>query len=338
MQGINMRIFAYISILVVVVASAIGIYFYSPNQQIIKGNIFGTYYTIKIRTAKPDKNISAEIASVLDKVNRSMSVFDETSEISQINRSNKGIDIPLSQDMAEVMAAAAKVNRQSQGWFDPTLGKLIDLWGFGAGDMKNPSSQEITQALKTSGFDKLVFSKDFKQLRKKDSATYINLSAIAKGYGVDKVAELLSSKGYHDYMIEIGGEIKVGGSRSDQGDSWNIGINRPQSGAYDNVMVVSISNLAVATSGNYRNFYKQDGNILAHTISYKTGRPIQTDALSVSVFHDSCMYADAYATAIMAMGVEEGLAFANKYDLKVIIFDNNLKPNLSSAAKAIFEE
>ena len=175
-------------------------------------------------------------------------------------------------------------------------------------------------------------------MHKTESSTNINLSDIAKGYGVDKVALLLEEQGIYDYIIEIGGEIKVSGYRSKKGEAWNIGINSPKAGSHDNMMVISVSNLAVATSGNYRNFYKKDGKVFAHTISFQTGRPVLNDALSVSVFHDSCMYADAYATAIMAMGVEKGLKFADKYNLKVIIIDNEFVPQLSQSAKLIFEE
>ena len=333
-----MRLFHYISILICLLLLGFIWYYNVSGYQVIKGKIFGTYYTIKIRTDRPNKELDTLVKTELDKIDNEMSVFNTDSEISHINRAPKDIKIKLSPDMQQVMAAANTVYNQSNGQFDPTLGKLINLWGFGVDDKKLPTDSEISEALSAAGFNKLIFSDNFDSLQKTDNATYINLSAIAKGYGVDKIALLLEQKGFYDYMIEIGGEIKVSGYRSKDGEAWNIGINRPQAGSHDNVMVVSISNLAVATSGNYRNFYKKDGQIFAHTISSKTGHPILNDALSVSVFHDSCMYADAYATAIMAMGVEQGLKFADKYNLKVIIFDNKFIPHLSKSATSIFEE
>lgn len=333
-----MRRLHYISILTCIILLGVFLYFNLSAYQTIKGTIFGTYYTIKIRTNRPNPDLKTLIEAELGRINREMSVFEPESELSQINRASKNEEIILSSDMSEVMSAASEVFTQSEGWFDPTLGKLVDLWGFGAGPNQTPSDQEIADAQKVSGFNKLIFDSRFSSLRKTNSATYINLSAIAKGYGVDKVAALLEACGYHDYLIEIGGEIRAGGSRSDKGEAWNIGINRPQSGSHDNVMVISASNISIATSGNYRNFYQQDGKTFAHTISYQTGRPVLNDALSVSVFHDSCMYADAYATAIMAMGVDKGLAFADKYKLKVIIIDNQFASKLSHEAKRMFEE
>lgn len=333
-----MRIFHYISISICVLLLILVWYNNISDYQIIKGKIFGTYYTIKIRIEKPIKELDRQIKAELEKINKEMSVFETSSEISQINNTAQGIEIKLSSDMKQVLLAANQVYNQSEGYFDPSLGKLIDLWGFGAGKKTSPSDKEISEALQSSGFNKLIFSKDFDSLHKTESSTYINLSAIAKGYGVDKVALLLEEQGIYDYIIEIGGEIKVSGYRSKKGEAWNIGINSPKAGSHDNMMVISVSNLAVATSGNYRNFYKKDGKVFAHTISFQTGRPVLNDALSVSVFHDSCMYADAYATAIMAMGVEKGLKFADKYNLKVIIIDNEFVPQLSQSAKLIFEE
>ena len=338
MQGINMRRIHYISILTCVIVLGVFVYFNAAPYKTIKGTIFGTYYTVKIKTDRPVADLRALIETELKRIDQEMSVFITDSEISRINQAPKDIDIKLSPDMAEVLKAAYIVNHQSQGWFDPTLGKLIDLWGFGAGDGRIPSDEEISQAKEYTGFDKLVFSDDFTSVRKQNSATYLNLSAIAKGYGVDKVATLLEQHGFRDYLVEIGGEIKASGFRLNKKETWNIGINRPKAGAHDNIMIVSLSNLAVATSGNYRNFYKENGKIYGHTISYQTGRPILNDAISVSVFHNSCMYADAYATAIMAMGVDKGLEFADRYNLKVIIINNEFTPVLSQSARLIFEE
>ena len=237
--------------------------------------------------------------------------------------------------MREVIKATDKVYWQSQGYFDPTLGQLIDLWGFGSAKSVNPSADEVKQALRSAGFNKLKFSKDFQYITKTNSQTKLNLSAIAKGWATDEIAKLLDSEGYNNYIVEIGGEIKTKGYR-EQEEPWSIGINRPLSGATDNIMVVSLSNMAVATSGNYRNFYSADGKVLGHTISYKTGEPVETDVASVSVFHPSCMMADAYATAIVAMGVAKGLEFANHQKLKVIIFDNEFNQHLSQSAQKMF--
>lgn len=334
-----MRLFRYISIILCILFIGFYIYRSSPHYQIIKGEIFGTYYNIKIRTDRKDKSLRQKIKQELDMVDARMSVFNTDSEISKINQAKAGRHIPLSPELKSVLKAADEVYKKSAGAFDPTLGLLVNMWGFGsAAPEREPSDNEIRRALKTTGFNKLRFGHAYKSISKKHAGTCINLSAIAKGYGVDRIAALLDGEGYTDYVIEIGGEIKTRGERSPESGAWTVGIRKPSKNSSENAFVLSLSNLAVATSGNYRNFYQKDGRIVAHTLSAKTGKPVETDVLSASVFHDSCMYADAYATAIMAMGVEKGLAFADKHKLKVILFDNNFTPRFSKEAAEIFAE
>lgn len=334
-----MRFFQYISIFACI--GLIGFYVYqnSPHYHIIKGDIFGTNYNIKIKTKIKNKELKDLIKQKLEAINSTMSVFKEDSEISKINQNRTNSKITLSDDMSVVLKAADKVYRQSSGWFDPTLEPLIELWGFGKNkELKNPNDKKVSQTLKNVGFNKLKFSSNYKRLNKTNKNVKLNLSAIAKGYAVDQIAKLLENQGYNDYLVEIGGEIRTKGARSDTEDAWSIGINRPIADNHDNIVVLSLSNMAVATSGNYRNFYEKDGKTYAHTISYKTGKPIINDTLSVSVFHDSCMYADAYATAILAMGSKKGLDFANKHKLKVVIFDENFNLLTSNEAKHIFKD
>ncbi len=333
-----MRVFKYISILFCLLVIGFYIYQNAPHYQIIKGKIFGSYYNIKIRTNSKNKELSEQINAELERINNIFSPFKADSEISAINQTAEKKDIILSKDMQLVLQASQTVYHQSGGWFDPTLGSIINLWGFGPAQNKQPTETEITKAMRSVGFNKLKFTPNSAILRKSNTQTSLNLSAIAKGYAVDKIAELLDKQGYQHYLIEIGGEIKTKGYRAEPLEAWNIGINSPVAGSHENVMILSLSNMAVATSGDYRNFYTKDGQIFAHTISSRTGKPALSDALSVSVFHDSCMYADAYATAIMAMGVEKGLAFADKNKLKAIIYDNMFKPRLSKEAHLIFTE
>ena len=332
-----MRIFHYISILLFILVVGIFIYQYSPHYQIIKGDIFGTYYSIKIKTDIKNNEIKNKVKEKLKEINNTMSVFDTESEISKINQAPAGQQIELSFSMREVIKAADKVYRQTNGYFDPSLGRLIDLWGFGSSSKVTPTAEEIKQALKSSGFNKLKFVNDFQYITKTNAQTMINLSAIAKGWAVDEIARLLDGEGYKNYIVEIGGEVKTQGYR-EHDEPWSIGINKPAANSSDNILVMSLSNMAVATSGNYRNFYSSDGKIIGHTISFETGEPAETDVASVSVFHDSCMMADAYATAIVAMGVEKGLDFANRQKLKVIIFDREFNQHLSKSARKIFSE
>ncbi|MBQ9235484.1 MAG: FAD:protein FMN transferase [Alphaproteobacteria bacterium] len=331
-----MRFFQYISILLIVVLVGIFIYSYSPHYKIIKGEIFGTYYNIKIRTDNKNSNLKAEIEQKLQEINNSQSVFETQSEISELNRAKAGKKIALSPIMRHVLKAADLVYYQTNGAFDPSLGRLIELWGFGASEPLAPSTKQIKTALQSSGFNKLKFSQDYQYVAKTNSSLLLNLSAIAKGYGVDAVAQLLDEEGYHDYIVEIGGEIKTKGYRTSSGEPWTIGINKPSPASGENILVLSLSNMAVATSGNYRNFYNLNGKTYGHTISSQTGYPVETDVLSASVFHDSCMMADAYATAIVAMGVEKGLKFAERHKLKVIIYDLNYQQHISAAAADMF--
>lgn len=332
-----MRIFHYISILLFILGIGVFIYQYSPHYQIIKGDTFGTYYNIKIKTDNKNNEIKGKIKDKLKEIDNIMSVFNAESEISKINQTPAKQRIELSPSLREVIKASDKVYWQTNGYFDPSLGRLIDLWGFGPSSKVTPTAEEIKQALKSSGFNKLKFANDFQYITKTNSQTVINLSAIAKGWAVDEIARLLDDEGYKDYIVEIGGEIKTKGYR-EHDEPWSIGINKPMANSSDNIMVMSLSNMAVATSGNYRNFYSSDGKIIGHTISFVTGEPVETDVASVSVFHDSCMMADAYATAIVAMGVEKGLEFANRQKLKVVIFDHEFNQHLSKSARKIFSE
>lgn len=334
-----MRLFRYISIILCILLIGFYIYKNSPHYQIIKGEIFGTVYNIKIQTDDKDEALPQKIKDRLGEIDMAMSVFKKESEISKINGAKAYKAVELSGEMSKVLKAAAEVYKKSDGNFDPTLGPLIDLWGFGPhGIAQEPSVREIKKALKTVGYNKLKFARGFKTVSKSDPNTSLNLSAIAKGYGVDEIALLLDEAGYGNYVVEIGGEIKAKGYRSPEGEAWNVGLKKPSGDLSENALILSLSNIAVATSGNYRNFYEKDGQVIAHTISSKTGYPVETDILSASVFHDSCMYADAYATAILAMGLEKGLAFADKYGLKVIVFDKDLKKHMSKSARKLFME
>lgn len=333
-----MRILKYISIFSLVLVLFVFVYNNSPRYQIIKGEIFGTFYSIKIRTDKHDKSLKSDIKQKLNEINSQMSVFNENSEINKINNAPTNKYIQISSDMSNVLKASHGVWLKSGGFFDPTLGKIIDIWGFGTAENTNSESINLKKVMQGVGMNKLKFSSNFQKVKKTNSQTKLNLSAIAKGYAVDEISALLDMKGYNNYVVEIGGEIKTKGVRAEPDIAWNIGINKPQSENGDNSLVLSLSNIAVATSGNYRNFYKKNGRTYAHTISHQTGQPVESDILSVSVFHNSCMYADAYATAILAMGLTKGIKFADKNKLKVIIFDNKMNKLYSDEAKKSFSE
>lgn len=338
-----MRLFKYFSIsLILIILVVYARSNYGPYQT-MSGKIFGTYYSIKIKTDNINNGLHHKVKQTLKAVNHQMSVFDALSEVSRINKSPAGQEIQLSLEMSFLLQAAFKVHQQSKGAFDPTVGKLVNLWGFGTDKLtKIPNQTQIDEALRHTGFTKLKFANNFKSLKKTDKDVYLDLSSIAKGYGVDKVAELLENEGYHDYIVEIGGEVRASGVKNDKKDGWSLGVAKPDEQGSDNALVVDISDYAVATSGDYRNFFYQDGRRYAHTISPQDGKPVEHNLASATVFHNSCMLADAYATAIMSLGEVSGLAMANRLNLPVILFvrnsDNSTTMLNSNAANALLEK
>lgn len=323
-----MRLFKYFSIFAALVFAGYFFLFQDNPYQEINGRAFGTYYNIKIRTDYKNRSLLSKVKTVLDNVNSRMSVFEPGSEINDINEAPAGQLIELSDEMSYLLENTNSVYRLTNGNFDPSVGQLVDLWGFGAGKHKDiPTDQEIKDTLKNVGFNKLIFSADYQTVRKNNSHFNINLSAIAKGYAVDKVAEMLKKEGYKDFVVEIGGEVLASGEKSDQNAGWNIGIARPgkDTAADENAVVIRLHNLAVATSGDYRNYYYKDNKRYSHTISPQTGYPVEHNLASVTVFDKSCMRADAIATGLMVMGEKKAMSFANQQRIPVIMFVHDEK-------------
>lgn len=341
-----MRILKVFSIFLVVAVA--GIYFLrrpsDENRQIYDGKIFGTYYKIIINSQTKNSQLENDIKQVLQQVNSQMSVFEPHSEISRINQASAQTKIKLSEPMRLVMKTADKIYHESNQAFDPTVGRLVEVWGFGtANNPPPPSPQKINEILEYTGFDKLSFSSDFQMLQKIDSRTFLNLSAIAKGYAVDRIADLLELHDYHNYLVDIGGEMRLSGNGHSQGEGWTIGIAAPKEGSTDNSMIIDVSDTAVATSGDYRNFSYYNGERISHTISPSTGYPAIDRLASATVFHPECMQADAYATAIMALGEKDGMKLANNLGLKAVLIihkenNENFEVRYSQAAAALQEQ
>ena len=223
-----MRIFQLVSILIVIIVGSLYAFHKKTDIQTIEGQIFNTYYKIKLRSPKKLKNLPTQIEEALEEVNLQMSVFVADSEISKINQANADKPITLSKPLSYVLQTSAKINNESGGAFDPTISPLIDLWGFGRGHkFQNPTDEQINEVLEYSNFNKLTFSSDYSSLIKKDSRTGINLSAIAKGYAVDKIASTLEEYQINNYIVEIGGEVRVSGNKDNKGNLWTIGLGVP---------------------------------------------------------------------------------------------------------------
>ena len=274
----------------------------STPYQYNEGQIFGTFYHI---TYQNNENLQKEIEAELKKVDNSLSTFNKQSIISKINRNEP---TQLDELFIDVFDKAKTISKETDGAFDITVAPLVNLWGFGFGVKENqkPSKQKIDSLMQFVGYNKI--SLIGKQIKKANQHIMIDCSAIAKGYGSDVVAQLLRKYDIKNFMIEIGGEIVVSGM-NEKHQLWKIGVNKPieDSTNMDTEIqtVLGITNKAMATSGNYRNFYYKGGKKFAHTIDPKTGYPVQHSLLSATVLANDCATADAYATAFMVMGIEK---------------------------------
>ena len=284
-----------------------------PEVLTISGTKLGTSYHITVIADQlPPDDLEQQIEQLLAKVDNSMSTYKKDSEISQFNRLPVGQTMAISQEFAEVVKISRQIWQLSNGAFDPTIGPLVDLWGFGPDERHEsiPSSKTIELTKAQIGFDSVVLD-EYKLSKTK--AVSIDLSAVAKGYAVDRVADLLEMLALPDYLVEIGGEIRVSGFNAD-GVAWRIAMEQPQLFAEVD-RVINITDIAVATSGDYRNYFEKDGVRYSHTIDPVTGRPIVHNLASVTVLTQSCAEADAWATAFSVLGVEQSLKLAEQLDI-----------------------
>lgn len=270
------------------------------NYQHDEGFIFGTIYHI---TYHSDTNLKKEIEAELKKVDQSLSPFNKTSIISKVNRNENPVIDPM---FKEVFLLAENISNETHGAFDITVAPLVNEWGFGFKKGVEPTRQVIDSLKYIVGYQKVKLTpKNYVQ--KQDPRIMLDCSAIAKGYGCDVVARLLRKNGINDYMIEIGGEIVTRGFNQKQ-EPWRIGVNKPTDDSLNTSQelqtVLNVTDIAMATSGNYRNFYYKNGKKYAHTIDPKTGYPVQHTLLSATVLAKDCATADAYATSFMVLGLE----------------------------------
>jgi thiamine biosynthesis lipoprotein len=289
------------------------------REHLIAGRTMGTTYHVTVVTGPfgAVAGLKEKIDRRLDEVNRSMSPYLADSEISRFNRlAEAGREFPVSEDFHTVMRVAAQIHALSQGAWDGTLNPLVDLWGFGRAGRggRIPDPERIREALAAVGFEKLEIRGN-RTLVKRDPRVTLDLSSIAKGFGVDAVAALLRQAGFVDFLVEIGGEVAAEGRRPDR-RRWRIGINLPRPDAPADAVfrVAAVSGRALATSGDYRSFFVQDGVRYAHILDPRTGRPAANRVASVSILADTCTLADGLATAVMVMGPEAGLALIERLE------------------------
>ena len=265
------------------------------------GSVFGTVYNI---TYQSDKDYTEEISQTLQDVDNSLSPFNKNSIITKINNNQ---DTLLNEHFISVYTLAMKVSEDTDGAFDITVAPLTNVWGFGFKNNTQPTKEQVDSLLQFVGYKKV--SLEGKTVVKQNPGIMLDCSAIAKGYGVDAVANMLTAKGVENFLVEIGGEIVTKGV-SPRGTDWRIGIVKPVDDPLNQSkemqQMLDVHDVAMATSGNYRNFYiADDGKRYAHTIDPRTGYPIQHNILSATVFGPTCAVADAYATAFMVGGFEK---------------------------------
>lgn len=304
----------------------------------LHGNTMGTTYNVKyvIDERGQVEGLQDEIDARLVEINKLMSTYDPTSELSRFNQNRYTTPVALSAETTKVVNEALRLGELSHGVLDVTVGPLVNLWGFGPNKRpeKVPSEEQVAEVRAYVGLDKINMTPD--GLRKLHPMVYVDLSTIAKGYGVDQVAEIMEKNNLHDYLVEIGGEMRVKGERGN-GEEWLIAIEKPVSTERSVQKIVSVGTNAIATSGDYRNYYEMNGKRYSHLIDPRTGSPITHNLVSVTVVHPSSMTADGLATAFNVMGWDEAKALAEKEDLAVFLIKRT-KDGFEEYASPQFDE
>jgi len=282
----------------------------------LSGATMGTTYQIKISqwpAGLERQKVERDIADILDRINQQMSTYRPGSELSQFNVCDTGRPYNVSEDTLNVVDTALAISRLTDGAFDPSICPLVDLWGFGSGESKHniPAQNLIDKTLAEIGYQKLLTQPRPAALSKQQQGLRIDLSGIAKGFGVDKVAEYLEHINIEYYLVEIGGELR-GRGYSRRGEEWRVGIEKPD-GATNNIQrLVHLNGGGLATSGDYRIFFQLGESKYSHILDPRNGHPVGHGLASVTVVADSCMQADGLSTALMVLGAEQGLELCER--------------------------
>jgi len=289
-----------------------------PGITQMAGEGIGTYYLITI--AEKHTICQAQIDSVITALSNTASIFNSNSLVSRINRNETDTLNPI---LKHLLKVSLQVSEETGGAFDFTVGALVNLWGFGKDPQSEVLPEDVERALQTVGYKKIRVEGN--QIMKENPETQLNFNAIAKGYCVDLVAGFLTSKGVENFIVDIGGELCVRGKRTPH-TKWRVGIQKPTENREGEIAaeeVMELQNIAVATSGNYRNYIEKDGKRLGHTINPHTGYPETNNLLSATVLASTCAFADAYATAFMVLGKEKTETFLSQHaDIEAYLIDN----------------
>jgi len=310
----------------------------APRQKTFQGGALGTTYMVKVVGAGGLGRhvIQGAIMFELDLVDARMSTYREDSELSRFNRFTGSEPFPMSEETLEVFRRAMAISEETEGAFDITVGPLVNAWGFGPepASPDGPDDATLAALRERVGYRNLIIEEG--AVRKSRPDIYCDLSAIAKGYAAERIARALDRLQVSRYLVEVGGEIVAKGHNV-QGRPWRVGIERPAPAQRSLLRIVELKQQAMATSGDYRNYYERDGLFLSHLIDPRTGRPIAHDLASVTVIHDSCTDADAYATALIVLGPEEGYAVAERLGLAALFILRDEQGDLSERRTSSFK-
>ncbi len=287
----------------------------------LSGQTMGTTWSVKTVGLPAGTTLPAlqqDLMALLVTINNQMSTYQDDAEISRYNRLAAGQWQQVSADFMAVLSLSLELAGQTGGAYDPTVGPLVNAWGFGPGAMRlqRPDDQVLEDARARVGYQRVQVDRD-KQAVLQPGGVYLDFSSVAKGYAVDKLADFLDARGQQAYLVEIGGELRAAGHKPD-GSAWRIAVEQPVPGIRETGRVLELVDMAVATSGDYRNFFTVDGVNYPHIIDPRTGLPVGHGTGSVTVLHPRCAHADALATALSVLGPEQGLAFARERNLAVL--------------------
>lgn len=297
-----------------------------PRIYSIQGPIMGTQYHVKVVLPAEREALLPQlkqgIFDALTEVDQLMSTYKPSSEVSRFNAVKELTWFELSPATFEVVKRSQELSENTGGAFDITVGPLVNLWGFGPQRRADeaPLPEQIQQVREYVGYQLLELDESRRAIRKRHPELYIDLSAIAKGYAVDQVAEYLQGQSVNDFLVEVGGEIRVNGQKPG-GELWRLAIEVPQPEQRAIEGIVELTGKAMATSGDYRNYYEKDGKRYSHTIAPPTGYPITHSLAAVSVIHESCATADALATAFMVMGTQQAMEYAVEQGIAAYFID-----------------
>ena len=305
---------------------------------VLGGSTMATSYTVRIADPVADRqHIQHEIQRRLDAIEALMSTYIDDSDVSRFTASSDTGWIPVAAATCEVVSLALTVSEQTGGAFDITVGPLVDLWGFGPDGAisEPPPASALAAARGRTGYTGIAADCDRPAVRKDRAELAIDLSAVAKGYAADEVAEGLEAEGIANYLVEVGGEMRLAGTKPG-GEPWRVGIEAPVRERLDVFDALAVNDIAVATSGDYRNYFEKDGRYYSHTLDPRTGAPVTHNTGGVTVLAESAGYADALATALLVLGAEHGLELAERENIAALFLTRSAD-GIDSVASSAFE-